>query len=55
MAHAIAHSDANTKANEFLFRRPFASIDRDYSARKADAKLGFRCQTGFAEVLAGLT
>jgi hypothetical protein len=27
----------------------------DYSARKAETKLGIRCQTGFAEVLAGLT
>lgn len=120
MAHAISQSDANTKANEFLFRRlsvedaatahvaaleraptlgfgtfivsaltpfqpedaaelirdapavvrryfpeyeaiyarrgwtMFAAIDRVYSARLAEEVLGFRCATGFAEVLAGL-
>jgi UDP-glucose 4-epimerase len=120
MAHAIPQSDANTKANEFLFRRltvedaaeahvaalerapalgfgtfivsatppfgpedcpallanapavvaryfpdypeiyrrrgwtMFASIDRVYSPRRAEARLGFRCRTGFAEVLAAL-
>jgi UDP-glucose 4-epimerase len=120
MAHAIAQSDENTKANEFLFRRltvddaaeahlaaldrapelgfdrfiisaqtPFApddcsaliedapsvvrryfpafpeiyarkgwtmfqSIDRVYSARRAEERLGFRCKTGFADILAGL-
>jgi UDP-glucose 4-epimerase len=120
MAHAIPHSDANTKVNEFLFRRltvedaaeahvaalarapalgfgifivaaptpfrpedcaelirdapsvvaryfpdypalyrrrgwsMFQSIDRVYCAAKAEAVLGFRCRTGFAEVLAGL-
>ena len=118
MAHAIAQSDENTKANEFLFRRltvedaaeahvaalqrapaigfgqyivcaptpfqpedcealivdapavvaryfpaypaiyrrlgwtMFGSIDRIYSARLAEAELGFRCRTGFAEILA---
>ena len=120
MAREIEHSDENTKANEFLFRRltvedaadahiaaldrapklgfdlfiisaptlfqpddcselitdapsvvaryfpqyseiyaqrgwtMFRSIDRVYSARHAEKRLGFRCQTGFAEVLAGL-
>ena len=120
MAHAIIQSGANTKANEFLFRRltvhdaasahivaldrahqigfdtfiisaltPFSpedcpaliadapavvaryfpdypaiyarrgwtmfrSIDRVYSARRAEDALGFRCRTGFAEVLARL-
>jgi UDP-glucose 4-epimerase len=120
MAHAIAQSDANTKANEFLFRRltvddaaeahvaalarapaigfrefivsaatpfqpedcselladapavvaryfphyaeiyrrrgwtMFRSIDRVYASRQAEAELGFRCRTGFAEVLAEL-
>lgn len=120
MAHAIPHSDANTKANEFLFRRlsvadaaaahvaaldraptlgfgtfivaastpfrpedctelihdapavvaryfpdypalyrqrgwsMFRSIDRVYSAALAERVLGFRCRTGFADVLAGL-
>ena len=120
MAHAIAQSDANTKANELLFRRltvedaadahlaalarapgvgfgtfivaaptpfrpedcgelirdapavvaryfpdypalyrrrgwtMFQSIDRVYCAARAEAVLGFRCRTGFAEVLAGL-
>lgn len=118
MAHAIPHSDANTKANEFLFRRltvedaaeahvralerapdlgfdtflvcaptpfrpedrgelladapavvaryfpgyreiyarrgwtMFRSIDRVYDARRIGERLGFRCRTGFAEVLA---
>lgn len=118
MAHAIEQSDANTKANEFLFRRltvedaveahvvalqrapslrfgqfivaaptpfqpedcadllvdapavvaryfpnypsiyrrlgwsMFRSIDRVYSSRRAEAELGFRCRTGFAEILA---
>jgi UDP-glucose 4-epimerase len=120
MAHAIPQSDANTKANEFLFRRltvedaaeahvvalerapalgfrpfivaaptpfrpedgeelivdapsvvaryfpeypdlyrrhgwsMFRSIDRVYSSRRVEAELGFRCQTGFAEILAAL-
>ena len=120
MAHAIAQSAENTKANEFLFRRlsvedaaeahvmalakapeigfgvfiisaptpfkpedcealiadapavaaryfpeyralyeergwtMFSSIDRVYSAAKAEAELGFRCRTDFATVLAGL-
>ncbi len=117
MADAIPHSDENTKANEFLFRRltvedaaeahvealgqaprigfdrlivsaptpfrpedcaelivdapavvaryfpdypalyrergwsMFRSIDRVYSARRAEEVLGFRCRTGFAEIL----
>ena len=120
MAHAIAQSGENTKANEFLFRRlsvedaaeahvvalakakeigfdtfivsaptPFTrddchdlitdapavvarlfpeyrthygqrgwtmfdTIDRVYDAGKAERVLGFRCRTGFAEILAGL-
>jgi UDP-glucose 4-epimerase len=120
MAHTIAQSGDNTKANEFLFRRltvedaaeahvtalqrvrdigfdvfvvsaptpfqpqdcegliadapsvvaryfpdypalyakrgwtMFAAIDRVYSAAKAEERLGFRCKTGFAEVLEGL-
>jgi UDP-glucose 4-epimerase len=120
MAHAIPHSDENTKANEFLFRRltvedaaeahvaalqrapdlgfgtfivsapppfrpadcealiadapavvaryfpdypaiyrrrgwtMFASIDRVYDPGLAEQRLGFRCKTGFAEILAGL-
>ncbi len=120
MAHAIPQSDANTKANEFLFRRltvddaaeahvaaleqapaigfgtfivaaptpfrpedcselihdapavvtryfpdypalyrrqgwsMFQSIDRVYCAERAELALGFRCRTGFAEVLAAL-
>jgi UDP-glucose 4-epimerase len=120
MAHAIPHADANTKANEFLFRRltvedaaeahvaalehapalgfrpfivtaptpfrpedaeelivdapsvvaryfpeypalyrrrgwsMFRSIDRVYVSRRAEAELGFRCRTGFAEILAAL-
>ena len=120
MADAIPHSDANTKANEFLYRRltvedaaeahvaaleqapaigfdrfivaaptpfrpedcgqlivdapavvarhfpeypglyrrrgwtMFASIDRVYSAARAEARLGFRCRTGFPQVLAAL-
>jgi UDP-glucose 4-epimerase len=120
MAHAIAQSDENTKANEFLFRRltvedaaeahvtalehapalgfaqfiisaptpfqpedcaelivdapsvvaryfpeyraiyerrgwsMFQSIDRVYSSRKAEQKLGFRCRTTFAEILRAL-
>jgi UDP-glucose 4-epimerase len=120
MAHEIDHSDENTKANEFLFRRltvqdaaeahvvalhrapeigfrefiicaptpfrpddaaelivdapsvvaryfpdypaiyarrgwtMFRSIDRIYSAQRARDELGFRCATGFAEVLTGL-
>lgn len=32
----------------------FQSIDRVYSARRAEERLGFRCRTGFAEVLAAL-
>jgi UDP-glucose 4-epimerase len=32
----------------------FRSIDRVYSARLAETELGFRCRTGFAEVLAAL-
>jgi UDP-glucose 4-epimerase len=32
----------------------FRSIDRVYSARRAEERLGFRCKTGFAEVLAAL-
>ena len=120
MAHAIPHSDENTKANELLFRRltvedaaeahvvalekapeigfrqlivsaptpfrpedcgelildapavveryfpdypalyrargwtMFRSIDRVYSAALAEEVLGFRCRTGFAEMLEGL-
>jgi UDP-glucose 4-epimerase len=120
MAHAIVQSDANTKANEFLFRRltvedaadchvaaldrapalgfdtfivaaptPFAeadraalmrdapavvaryfpqypalyarrgwtmftAIDRVYVAKRLEARLGFVCRTGFAEVLVAL-
>lgn len=120
MAHAIEQSDANTKANEFLFRRltvedaaeahvvalqrapalrfgqfivaaptpfqpedcvellvdapavvaryfpafpaiyrrlgwsMFRSIDRIYSSQRAEAELGFRCRTGFSDVLAAL-
>ena len=120
MAHAIAQSGDNTKANEFLFRRlaaedaaeahvvalekapeigfdifivsaptPFVPddctdlmanapavvaryfpdypalyakrgwtmfdhIDRVYSAAKIERRLGFRCRTGFADILAGL-
>ena len=120
MGHAIPHSDANTKANEFLFRRltvedaadahiaalqnaqklgfdrfivaaptpfrpedcgqlmmdapavvaryfphypdlyrrhgwtMFSTIDRVYDAARIEAKLGFRCRTGFAEVLEAL-
>ena len=120
MAHAIAQSGENTKANEFLFRRlsaddaaaahvvalekapeigfdifivsaptpfrpedcpalidhapavvaryfpeypalyarrgwtMFDSIDRVYSAAKLERRLGFRCRTGFEEILAGL-
>lgn len=120
MAHVIEQSDANTKANELLFRRlsvedaaeahvaalarapalgfdtfiavaptpfrpqdceqllhdapavvaryfpdyaalyarrgwtMFRSIDRVYSARRMEERLGFRCRTGFAEILAGL-
>ena len=120
MAHAIPHSDENTKANEFLFRRltvedaaeahvaalarapevgfgtfivsapppfrpedcealiadapsvvaryfpdypaiyrrrgwtMFASIDRVYDPSLAEQRLGFRCRTGFAEILAAL-
>jgi UDP-glucose 4-epimerase len=120
MAHAIAQSDENTKANEFLFRRltvedaaeahvaalarapalgfgtfivsaptpfrpedcaelladapsvvaryfpdypelyrrrgwtMFDSIDRVYAPELAEQLLGFRCRTGFAEILAGL-
>jgi UDP-glucose 4-epimerase len=41
-----------------LYRRRgwsmFRSIDRVYSAARAEAGLGFRCRTGFAEVLAAL-
>jgi UDP-glucose 4-epimerase len=120
MAHAIAQSADNTKANEFLFRRltvedaaeahvaalerapalgfglfivaaptpfrpddcadliadapavvaryfpeypaiyrrrgwtMFGSIDRVYDSRRAEQQLGFRCRTGFREVLAAL-
>ena len=120
MAHDIPHSEANTKANEFLFRRltvedaaeahvaaleqapglgferfivsaatpfrpedcaelirdapavvarcfpgyaelyrrrgwtMFAAIDRVYSAARAEARLGFRCRIGFAQVLEAL-
>jgi UDP-glucose 4-epimerase len=120
LAHAIPHSDENTKANEFLFRRltvedaaeahvlalgqaprigfdrlivsaptpfrpedceeliadapaavaryfpdypslyrqrgwtMFRSIDRVYSAKRAEEVLGFRCRTTFAEVLESL-
>jgi len=120
MAHVIAQSGENTKANEFLFRRlsvedaaeahvvalakaseigfdtfivsaptPFTredchdliteapsvvarlfpeyralyeergwtmfdTIDRVYDAGKAERVLGFRCRTGFAEILEGL-
>jgi UDP-glucose 4-epimerase len=32
----------------------FRSIDRVYSARRAEERLGFRCKTGFAEILARL-
>jgi UDP-glucose 4-epimerase len=32
----------------------FRSIDRVYCARRADERLGFRCKTGFATVLANL-
>ena len=32
----------------------FSSIDRVYSARQIEERLGFRCRTGFAEVLASL-
>jgi UDP-glucose 4-epimerase len=32
----------------------FRSIDRVYSARRAEVELGFRCGTGFAEILAAL-
>jgi UDP-glucose 4-epimerase len=121
MAHVIEQSDANTKANEFLFRRltvedaaeahvaalerapalgfrefivaaptpfrpedgaalivdapsvvaryfpeyreiyrrrgwsMFRSIDRVYDSRRAEVELGFRCRTGFAQVLAALS
>jgi UDP-glucose 4-epimerase len=117
MAHVIAQSDENAKANEFLFRRltvadaaeahvaalgrapalgfgqfivaaptpfrpgdcaelivaapevvaryfpdypelyrrrgwtMFQSIDRVYSSRRAEEQLGFRCRTGFADIL----
>jgi UDP-glucose 4-epimerase len=120
MAHRIEQSDANTKANELLFRRltaedaaeahlaalehaprlgfdrfivsaptpfrpedapallhdapavvaryfpdfpalyarrgwtMFRRIDRVYDASRIEARLGFRCRTGFAEMLAGL-
>jgi UDP-glucose 4-epimerase len=41
-----------------LYRRRgwtmFRSIDRVYSARCVEERLGFRCKTGFAEVLAAL-
>jgi UDP-glucose 4-epimerase len=41
-----------------LYRRRgwtmFRSIDRVYAAHQAEARLGFRCRTGFAEVLARL-
>jgi hypothetical protein len=33
-----------------MFRR----IDRVYDAARAERDLGFRCRTGFAEILAGL-
>jgi UDP-glucose 4-epimerase len=32
----------------------FQSIDRVYSAERAEKRLGFRCRTGFAQVLAAL-
>lgn len=32
----------------------FRSIDRVYSARRAEERMGFRCKTGFAEILASL-
>lgn len=32
----------------------FRSIDRVYSAERAEKRLGFRCRTGFAQILAGL-
>lgn len=32
----------------------FRSIDRVYSARRMEEQLGFRCRTGFAEILAAL-
>jgi len=32
----------------------FRSIDRVYSARRAEARMTFRCKTGFAEILASL-
>jgi UDP-glucose 4-epimerase len=32
----------------------FRSIDRVYSSRRAEVDLGFRCATGFAEILAAL-
>ena len=120
MAHEIAQSDENAKANEFLFRRlsvedaaeahvvalakapeigfdifmvsaptpfspedcealisdapsvveryfpeyralykkrgwtMFSAIDRVYAPAKIEERLGFRCKTGFAEILAGL-
>ena len=33
----------------------FRSIDRVYSAARAEALLGFRCRTGFAEILRALS
>ena len=32
----------------------FSAIDRVYDAAQIEAKLGFRCRTGFAEVLEAL-
>ena len=32
----------------------FRSIDRVYSSRRMEARLGFRCRTGFAQVLDAL-
>jgi len=32
----------------------FDHIDRVYSAAKIERRLGFRCRTGFADILAGL-
>ena len=32
----------------------FQSIDRVYSSKRAEEQLGFRCRTGFAEILGAL-